>query len=183
MSGENMGSAVGIIELSSIARGVKVCDAMLKAAYVEIFHSGAICPGKYLIVVSGETSEVESSMEAGRDSAEKYLKKWQLIPNLHQDVIAAIRGKGTVEEQDAVGVLEFTSVTEAIHAADTAVKTAAVRLIRVQMGRMIGGKGTVVLAGDLEAVEAAVDAVKKQGGKIVETTVIAHPEPRLLKYL
>ncbi len=41
-----MKAAIGLIELSSIAKGIEVSDAMLKRADIEIIVNRTICPGK-----------------------------------------------------------------------------------------------------------------------------------------
>ena len=49
-----MGRAIGMVELSSIARGIETSDSMLKAAQVELLRSVTVCPGKYMVIVGGE---------------------------------------------------------------------------------------------------------------------------------
>ena len=57
--------AIGMVELNSIARGIETCDYMVKAATVELLRSSTVCPGKYLILISGETGDVKDSMTEG----------------------------------------------------------------------------------------------------------------------
>ncbi len=59
-------NAIGLIELSSIAAGYLVADAMLKAADVELILSRTICSGKYMVLVGGDVAGVTSSVEAGQ---------------------------------------------------------------------------------------------------------------------
>ena len=49
-------NSIGLIELSSIAAGFLVADAMLKAAEVEILLSRTICSGKYMVLVGGDVA-------------------------------------------------------------------------------------------------------------------------------
>ena len=53
-----MHNAVGIVEVSSIAMGYEVQDAMLKAANVELLVARTICSGKYLVAVGGDVAAV-----------------------------------------------------------------------------------------------------------------------------
>ena len=48
-----MDPAVAVVELVSIARGIRATDEMCKKAQVSLEESAVICPGKYLIVISG----------------------------------------------------------------------------------------------------------------------------------
>ena len=58
-----------------------------------------------------------------------------------------------------------------------------ITLIEVRTGYAIGGKGFVVLTGDVGAVRAAIDAAKQVSELYVESTVIPRPAPQLLESL
>ena len=57
--------SIGLIELSSIAAGFQVTDAMLKAAAVDLVLSRSICSGKYMVMVQGEVAAVQAAVSAG----------------------------------------------------------------------------------------------------------------------
>ena len=57
-------SAIGMNEFMSIPTGMFACDAMLKAADVELVSAGCVCAGKYYIVVTGDVAAVRSAVEA-----------------------------------------------------------------------------------------------------------------------
>ena len=57
--------SIGMIELNSIARGILVTDHIGKAANVKILRSHSVCPGKYIVIFSGDVEAVESSKRAG----------------------------------------------------------------------------------------------------------------------
>ena len=178
-----MGKAIGMVELSSIARGIETSDSMVKAAQVELLRSVTVCPGKYIVIIGGDTGAVRAAMEAGRQKGAQYVVDTLLIPSVHEQVFPAISGTVEVTNPQAVGVVEFYSIASAIQAADAAVKAAQVTLIEVRTGYAIGGKGFVVLTGDVGAVRAAVEAAKQVGELFVESTVIPRPAPQLLKSL
>ena len=60
-----MDEAVGFIEFNSVAAGIFATDAMAKKAEVEIIDSRSVCPGKYIILISGMTGPVDESLQAG----------------------------------------------------------------------------------------------------------------------
>jgi len=60
-----MGNAIGMLEFTSIARGIEASDAMVKAAQVDLIRSSTICPGKYVVIVAGNTGDVTASMTIG----------------------------------------------------------------------------------------------------------------------
>lgn len=178
-----MGKAIGMVELSSVARGIETSDFMVKAAQVDLIRSSTVCPGKYIIIVGGDTGDVKAAMEEGLARGGAYVVDSLRISNVHEQLIPALTGTVSVEEPGAVGVLEFYSVASAILAADEAAKAANITLIEVRIGYAIGGKGFVTLTGDVGAVRAAVAAAKQGKDLYVESTVIPRPSPQVFQSL
>ena len=178
-----MGKAIGMVELNSIARGIETGDFMVKAAQVELLQSCSICPGKYIVIVGGETAAVTASLAVGKEKSGERLVDSLLIPGVHPQLLPAIGMTSKVDEIEAVGVMEFCSAASAIMAADTAVKTAAVTLIEVRVGNIIGGKGYVILTGDIGDVREAVAAAEKNAKRMVESAVIPRPSSAVVESL
>lgn len=178
-----MSNAIGIIELKSIARGIEITDYMLKASEVDLVRSSTLCPGKYIIIIGGDIGDIRVSIAEGKKCGEKYVLDSLIIPNINSQLIPAISGRNKVETIGAVGIMEFFSVTSAIKAADIAVKTANVTLVKVRIGFAIGGKGLVTLTGDVGSVSAAVASATKEAQMLVGISVIPMPEPRLFDSL
>ena len=81
-------------------------------------------------------------------------------PLIEQAVVNIPRERGAMNQQSsfAVGLIETQGFTAVFEAIDTAVKTAAVEVLaREKLG---GGYITVLIKGDVAAVQAAVDAGK-----------------------
>jgi len=177
------GSAIGIIETSSIAKGFEIADSILKSANVELVMNRTICPGKYMVLVSGDVDAVRASIESGIKSAAHTLVDHFVIPNVHPSVFPAISGVGHLPELQALGVIEAFSVASIIEAADAAVKATSVQLLTIHLAMAIGGKGFVSLTGDVASVEEAVRvaaAVVERKGLLVEKVVIPAPRKELL---
>lgn len=178
-----MRNAIGVVELNSIAKGVEAADLMLKASSVELLESKSICPGKYMIIIVGDVSAVESSLEVGVEASRSFYVDHVLIPNVHEGVVQAIRGIPANTDFGAIGVLEFFSTTGSIYAADAAVKAAGVNIVDMRLGYAIGGKSFVTLTGDLSAIEAAVSAGKAVGeerGLLFNVATIPSPNEQLI---
>lgn len=178
-----MALAIGMVELSSIARGIETCDFMVKASRVELLRASTVCPGKYIIIVGGDTGNVRAAMREGKLRAAQYIVDELFLPNIHEQLIPAIALTSHVEERGAIGVMEFFSIASAITAADVAAKAANVTLIEVRTGFAVGGKGFVTLTGDVGAVRAAVETATKDAELLVETAVIPHPAEKLFDTL
>lgn len=178
------GNAIGMIEMNSIAKGYAVGDAMLKAANVEILFNRTICPGKFMVMVSGDVAAVDAAMNAGLDLGHETVVDELIIPNVHPSVFGAISGTRVIEHTAALGIIETFSVASIIEAADAAVKAANVELIDVHLAMAIGGKGYATMTGDVASVTAAVEAGAdyiKDKGVIVDKVVIPQPRKEILR--
>ena len=175
--------SIGLIELGSIAAGYQVCDAMLKAADVELVLARSICSGKYMVMVRGEVGAVQAAVQSGNTAGSFSVIDCFTIANLHESIFPAIGGTAKVEKLDALGIVEAFSVASLIEGADAAAKAADVRLIEVRLAMALGGKAFVTLTGDVAAVESAVAAAAQaiaQKGLLVNKVVIPRSRPELL---
>jgi microcompartment protein CcmL/EutN len=176
-------NSIGLIELTSIASGFLACDAMLKAADVDLVLSRSICSGKYMVMVRGDVAAVEAAVSSGIAGTRFSVIDSFVIPNLHETVFPALSGVTKVETLEALGIVESFSVASLIEGADAAVKAANVELIEIRLAMALGGKAFVTLTGNVSAVEAAVSAaaaVVGQKGMLVNKVVIPSPRPELL---
>ena len=85
--------ALGLVELSSIAKGIETLDAMCKAAGIKPEVHQAISKGKYIIVISGPIGEVESALARGADIGGNAIIARHIIRNAHTGALA---GSGAV---------------------------------------------------------------------------------------
>lgn len=172
--------AIGMVEFNSIAVGIHTCDAMVKKAPVYIVDSGPVCPGKYLVLITGDEESVKESINTGVIIGDNTVVDSLIIPNVHPQVIPAVRGMTDVKTIKSIGVIETFTVASTIISADAAAKTAEVDLIELRLARGIAGKGYFVLTGELFDVEAAMDAgtniILKQG-VLAQKRIIPAPHP------
>ncbi len=172
-----------MVEMGSIAAGYQVCDAMLKAADVELVLARSICSGKYMVMVRGEVGAVQAAVASGNTAGSFSVIDCFMIANLHESIFPAIAGSVKVEQLQALGIVEAFSVASLIEGADAAAKAADVQLIEVRLAMALGGKAFVTLTGDVAAVESAVAAAAQaiaRKGLLVNKVVIPRPRPELL---
>ncbi len=175
--------ALALIEYKSVARGILSCDAMVKKAPVRILQTHPVCPGKYMTIVAGEVADVEEALRAGLDSGGDMVVAELFLPYIHRDVIPALAGAVPIERYGALGVVETFSVAVCLHAADIAVKKAAVRLLEIRLANGLGGKGYFVMTGELTDIEAALDAAvgfSRDQGQLAGQALIPAPHADLL---
>ncbi len=181
-----MNNAIGLLELRSIAEGIKTADVMVKAGDVELLFCGTACPGKFLVLVGGQVGAVRSAINGGHQVAEEWLVDEMLIPNVHRSVFSAISATSNVSNVKAIGIIETYSVASCILAADKAAKSGNVDLIEVRLAKGMGGKSFMLLSGEIGAVKAAVAAgveVIKDNGVLVSQVVISGPDQAVINHL
>jgi microcompartment protein CcmL/EutN len=157
---------------------------MLKAANVDLLLSRSICSGKYMVLVGGEVSGVQSAVDSGSAIAHGTLIDTFVIPSVHADVFRALGRSELPNVGDALGVLESFSVASLIEGADVAAKAASVTLIEIRLAMALGGKAFVTMTGDVASVEAAVEAGAQLIGKrglLVNSVVIPRPHQDVYK--
>ena len=181
-----MEPAIGIIEFNSIAGGIYATDAMAKKAPIDIVDSKAICPGKYMILITGPVADVDESLQAGIEAGAETVTDHFFIPNVHPQVIPAILAATPFDKMKALGVIETFSVPSTIIAADAAAKAADINLIELRLANGLGGKSFLTLTGELHEVEAAVDAgvgAIEGIGALVRKVVIPRPAIDLANFI
>ncbi|MDR0884234.1 MAG: BMC domain-containing protein [Oscillospiraceae bacterium] len=181
-----MVDAIGFLEFSSIAQGMEAADAALKAAEVQLAFARPCCPGKFVVLFSGEVAAAKSALEAGVSTGGDTVVDSCLIPRVHPQVLAGVFDAAAPSVQGALGVMEFYSVTAAIYAADAAVKAADVQCALLRLAAGIGGKSFVCLTGEVSAVSHAVACgvqTQQAQGMVLSHVVIARPRPEILASL
>jgi microcompartment protein CcmL/EutN len=177
-----MNEALGALELISIAAGIHTCDEMLKVAPVDLIEAACICPGKYIILVGGGVSEVDSSVSRGLEVGAESVVDHLFIPNLHRQIFPAISAASEVVKLDALGIIETFSVASTVVAADRAVKAADVTLVEVRLAVGLAGKAYVTMTGEVASVNAAVEAGVQAVtpiGMLVKSVVIPSPHDEI----
>ena len=170
--------AVAMIEFGSIAVGITSGDAMVKASPLGSIYAGTVHPGKYLVLVSGDTASVDEALGVGLEVGGSSVLDSVFLPDIHPAVTGAIAGgeEAAWVTGDALGIIETDRIATVLQAADAGVKAAYVELSAVRMADGLGGKGYVLFSGDIADVEAAVEAAEQwssESGHLLEARLIA----------
>jgi len=177
-----MGKALGMTEYSTVSTGIRAADLMIKTAEIEIIEAQTVCPGKYIIIVSGDLSSVRASVDAAKKAFPEQLIDSFVLGNPEPSIFPAIYGANPVENPHALGVLETYSASSIIVAADIASKTAEVDLIELRMARGMCGKSYMLITGTVAAVTASIEKAKNQvgdEGMFLDSSVIPNPDMKL----
>lgn len=181
-----MPKAIGMVEFTSIARGIYAADQMVKASSVEIVTVGSTCPGKYIAIVHGDIASVQDSVETGERVAEEYWVDSIIIPNVSPQIFPALTGSTMPESIQALGIIESFSQATMIVSADAVLKAADLEPLELRLGNGLGGKSFFIFTGDVAAVQAGVEAGKaaaKDTGLLVNVEIIPSPSHILVAAL
>ena len=181
-----MFKAIGVIELKSIPKGVEATDAALKSAGVDLVAAHPACPGKFEIILTGSISNVSAAVSHVLNKFDGYIIDSSVMGRIDEQVISALFGTQTGEKKGSLGLIETYSAATTIKAADIAVKTARVAIYDLRVSRGMGGKGVIMLTGEVGDVTAAVEAganYAKQSGQMSSHAILAAPHENLWEQL
>lgn len=183
----HLGSAVAVLELCSVARGIEVADSILWESDIEMLFSEPVQPGKYVMLFTGSVDDLRSAIDKGTSLAGGDLVDQLLLPQVHEQVELGLRRRGNINGQiDALGIVETTTVASAVQAADAALKQATVDLLELRIANGLGGKSYFTVTGEVSDVRASVTVgagIASERGMLARDVVIPRPHADLVRHL
>jgi microcompartment protein CcmL/EutN len=179
--------ALALVELDSIALGLRALDALVKKAPVSILEANLIEPGRYLILFCGGVAEVEESFKAAQEVGACAIVDEMYLPQVHPSVVVGLRGGVDIrsaEEMDTLGIVEGAHVATTLRACDRSLKDAGVRLSGLRIVGGLGGKAYYLVFGPQHDVEVAIEVgAGVLGDSLVRTEVIPRPHDEMVVWL
>jgi microcompartment protein CcmL/EutN len=203
--------ALGLIEIQGWSPAMVVLDAMEKAGTIRLLQAELNDLYGVCLKITGPLADVRTALDAGislaktlkvncvsdlisapdHESRAAYEAPSEVNPLIEQNVVHIPAAAGITKENGvnqpsdfAIGFIETQGFTAVIEAIDTACKAANVEVLgREKLG---GGYITVMVKGDVAAVNAAIEAGKtKVGGlgKLIAAHVIPRPSSSILSLL
>lgn len=175
--------AIGMVETKGLVPVIEAADAMVKAANVQIVQYAKAGSGLATVVVTGDVGAIRAAVDAGATAARRVgtVVSVHVIPSLDAGVSQVFNygeGKdGAAPSRGALGMVETKGYVAAVEAADAMAKSANVDVRGLEM--VGGGLVTVIVTGDVAAVNAATDAGAAAAGRVgevVSVDVIARPQ-------
>ena len=193
--------AVALLEIHSLGAALVTLDRVEKSAAVDVLQAELNDNYGLFLKLTGDAAAVRIAVDTARSvTAEMQAaltaevldspdaEAWTVIegppeyqPLLQQEVvfIPGRRARTMADKNEipeALGLIETQGFTAVTAATDAACKTAAVRVIAKE--KLGGGYITVIVAGDVAAVTAAVAAGREAAervGKVISSNVIPRP--------
>jgi microcompartment protein CcmL/EutN len=195
---------LALLEVSNLTPSLLVADHAAKAAGVRIVGIESTDSPAQCIILEGEVDAVQAAGEAGvalaqRMGATSLLTilsgpRAEVVRLAHAKPVysplleifdARIPREDHMTTPDAIGLLETQGLVAALHATDEMLKSASVTLVGKE--KIGAAYVTIVVRGDVAAVQAAIAAgkqtVERLGGKLILADVIPRPHQELLALL
>ncbi|MDV9756720.1 BMC domain-containing protein [Clostridioides difficile] len=181
-----MNKSIGAIEFKSIAKGIEVSNEMIKKSSVDVLYLKSICPGKFLIIVGGETSYINECVDYGIKLGEGYIVDNFVINATSQEILDGFKNKyQKLDSIVSIGVVESSKVCAGIKMLDKTLKSGDLVLVKLQLSFAIGGKLVYIVAGDLSSLEYALkeseNVVREK--EVIYKTVIPSVDSQIIKSL
>lgn len=174
-----MSEAIYLAEFKSISRGISILDQMLKAGSLNLLHADPVCIGKYLIVVGGDVADVKEAQKVAIQSDKGFLAG-KLITGTHPAILEYFRHtpQKPSSSPSSIGIVETFNISAGFSTLDQALKSGQIELLKLWMGRFIGGKMCYVLGGEISDVSAALAGANQSVDpmEIAGTELIASPD-------
>jgi ethanolamine utilization protein EutM len=197
-------SALALLEVSHLTPSLLVADRCLKSAGVRLLGIESTDSPAQCIKLVGPTDAVRHAGEAGLALAKEMGATASLVvmagprqetldlanaPPVYSPLLDLYDSRLPREEpmtnSDAIGLLETQGLVASLHAVDEMLKSASVTLVGKE--KIGAAYVTVVIRGDVAAVQAAISAgkqtVERLGGKLIMADVIPRPHPELAALL
>jgi microcompartment protein CcmL/EutN len=196
--------SLALLEVANLSPALLVADRMAKMADVEILGIENTDAAAQCIKLAGSASAVREAAEYGAALARQMgaASSFTVLAGPLSETIrlatqpptfspllgvydARVPREKKMTPSDAIGLLETQGLVAALHATDEMLKSASVALVGKE--KIGSAYVTIIVRGDVAAVQAAIaagkQAVEKLGGKLIMADVIARPHPDLAALL
>ena len=196
--------AIALLEVGNLTPALLAADVCVKAAGVRIVGIESTNGVPQCIKLMGPVGDLREAAERGAEAARRMgatvdvtllagprdeTKQLTTAPPQFSALLDVDDGLAPAEEPmnhgDALGLLETQGLVSALHATDEMLKSADVTLVGKE--KIGGAYVTIVVRGDVAAVQTAIEAgrqtVAQLGGTLIMADVITRPHEELAALL
>ncbi len=193
-----------LLEIGNLVPALVVADRCSKAAGVQIVGIESTMGAEQCIKLAGSAADVREAGEQGVALARHMGSRADLViipgPTAETRKVSTlppafipllgiydsrVKREDAMANHQALGLIETQGLVAALHATDEMLKAGAVDLLGKE--KIGAAYVTIVVRGDVAAVQAAVEAgrrtVERLEGKLIMADVITHPHPDLAALL
>lgn len=180
-----MSKSIAVFEFKSISKGTEVTDVMLKEAEVTILLFRVICPGRLLVILSGDDAAIKTVFISGNEAGHENILDSEVISGVQKIIINALTSRMMMPAKGALGLFETMTISSGIKALDNTLKGGNLNLVKLQIASGISGRLVFTVSGDVSDVEqglkSGVEAIEAR--RVINTSIIRSPDEMILKYI
>jgi ethanolamine utilization protein EutM len=192
--------SLALLEIGNLAPAILAADRCAKAAGVRILGIEKTDGPAQCIKLVGPVDAVREAAERGAELGRQMgttafftilaapddgTQRLASAPPAYQPLLdtkdALVPREDSMNDRDALGLLETQGLVAALHATDEMLKSASVSLVGKE--KIGAAYVTIMIRGDVAAVQAAIGAgkrvVEQLGGKLIMADVISRPHAEL----
>ncbi len=175
-----------LLEFKNISTGFFVLDEITKNFNANMEILKLLCPGRYMIICSGNQGEMESLRkhinEIRKNEKHKHITD-RLVSGVDEELMKKINK--SIKFSDSVkslGILEFSNTVQAIETADFIEDESPVEILTIKIGLGMCNKGIIIFVGDTSDVINVIDRIEKiELKELISSEVINSPNKEFLK--
>lgn len=170
-----MDFSVGIFEFPSIAEGYKNIDYIMKQFSISVIKIQKICPGRLLFIFSADTSDLENILKEYKDNDEKIL--FSSVSGVSKECVDILTKSNKTDDFSDLAILELKNSVNVIRASDMILKSSSSKILKIDIGFGLFGKGIVYFVGSISNLESAINSVKHKfkNNEIISSQIISNP--------
>ncbi len=197
-------TSLALLEIDNLSPALVVADRCSKAAGVTIVGIESTMGAQQCIKLAGSVADVSEAGRQGVALARQMGARADLvvIPGPRPETVetstqppafipllgiydSLVKREDCMKSSDALGLIETQGLVAALHATDEMLKAASVELVGKE--KIGAAYVTIIVRGNVSAVQAAVEAgkrtVERLEGKLIMADVITRPHPELAALL
>jgi microcompartment protein CcmL/EutN len=196
--------SLALLEVGNLAPALLAADVCSKAAGVHLMGIESADGAEQCIKLVGPAAEVTRAAEQGLAAARRMGSRAMLTvlpapieavrlladsPPVYSPLLGLydyrVPREDSMNNSDALGLLETQGLVAALHATDDMLKASNVTLVGKE--KIGAAYVTIIVRGDVAAVQTAIETgrstVERLGGKLIMADVISRPHPELAALL
>jgi microcompartment protein CcmL/EutN len=204
MSAQTETYSLAVLEVSNLSPALMVADYCSKTSDIHLMGIESTDGSAQCIKLVGRTADVTHAAEQGRALAERMgsetalaimpapdtmTRKLADAPPVYSPLLGLydyrVPREDSMGTSDALGLLETQGLVAALHATDDMLKASNVTLVGKE--KIGAAYVTVIVRGDVAAVQTAIDTaratVERLGGTLIMADVIPRPHAELAALL
>ena len=197
-------TSLALLEIANLSPALIIADRCTKAAGVRIVGIENTMGAEQCLKLAGSVADVTVAGEEALAIAQKMgcrvdltiipgpTKETKAVASLPPAFIpllgiydSRVKRDDSMNSSDALGLIETQGLVAALHATDEMLKASAVELVGKE--KIGAAYVTIMVRGDVAAVQAAIEAgkqtVQRLGGTLILADVITRPHPELAALL